>query len=283
MTHAEKAIRNEQMRKYIETHTTRETAEAFGMKEATVFKICKDEISKKPRVYHGGKFLKGRHQDTEKIIAIIEQRQTGVEYAGNYTGTDGTVDLRCTCCGNVFTRSWVTVRHKNIRCDACYEKSLREKEEARIAEKEARQAEEEAAREKARWNRAMENATQLTFKVCKECGNIFVPTSNTQVNCSPECTRRQQYNHKDRRLKGKQKDPGITLQKVFARDRGICYLCGGLCDWSDYQRRDGRKIAGNNYPSIDHVIPVAHNGTHTWGNVRLAHRLCNTVKSDSPI
>lgn len=279
MTHAEKAIRNEQMRKYIETHTTRETAEAFGMTESTVCTICKDEISRKPRVYHGGKFLKGRHQDTEKIIAIIEQRQTGVEYAGNYTGTDGTVDLRCTCCGNVFTRSWVTVRHKNIRCDACYGKSLREKEEARAAEKAARQAEEE----KARWNRAMENATQLTFKVCKECGNIFVPEGNVKTYCSDKCRKRALNNHKDRRLKGKEKDPSITLQKVFSRDGGICYLCGGRCDWSDYERKDGKKIAGNNYPSIDHVIPLAHNGTHTWDNVRLAHRWCNTMKSDSPL
>ena len=279
MTHAEKAIRNEQMRKYIETHTTRETAEAFGMNESTVFTICKDEISRKPRVYHGGKFLKGRHQDTEKIIAIIEQRQTGVEYAGNYTGTDGTVDLRCTCCGNVFTRSWVTVRHKKVRCDACYQEGLQEKAKARAEEKAAR----EEARENARFNRALEKAQQLTFRACAECGGIFVPTNKAQINCSPECTRKWLNGHKDRRLKGKEKDPGITLQKVFARDRGICYLCGGLCDWSDYQRRDGNKIAGDNYPSIDYVIPLAHDGTHTWGNVRLAHRWCNTKKSDIPL
>lgn len=34
------------------------------------------------------------------------------------------------------------------------------------------------------------------------------------------------------------------------------------------------------YPSIDHIIPVSHGGTHTWDNVELAHRYCNGVKSD---
>ena len=39
-------------------------------------------------------------------------------------------------------------------------------------------------------------------------------------------------------------------------------------------------ISGNNYPSIDHVIPVSKGGTHTWDNVKLAHRHCNTMKSN---
>ena len=285
MTHAEKAIRNEQMRKYIETHTTRETAEAFGMTESAVFTICKDEISKKPRVYHGGKFLKGRHQDTEKIIAIIEQRQTGVEYAGNYTGTDGTVDLRCTCCGNVFTRSWATVRHKNIRCDACYGKSLREKEEARAAEKAAKQAEEKAAREKARWDRALEKATQMRFGVCAACGGVFVQTSSKY--CSKECAKRTaNAKHKDRRIRKikEVRQTAIDLKRLAEQSRDVCALCGQLVDWEDYEMRGDAFIAGDNYPSIDHIMPLSKGGVHSWANVQLAHRRCNYMKRDiSPV
>ena len=39
-------------------------------------------------------------------------------------------------------------------------------------------------------------------------------------------------------------------------------------------------IAGNKYPSVDHMIPIAKGGTHTWDNVQLAHRYCNSIKSD---
>ena len=38
-------------------------------------------------------------------------------------------------------------------------------------------------------------------------------------------------------------------------------------------------IAGNMYPSIDHVIAVANGGTHEWSNVKLAHRICNSNKN----
>ena len=42
-------------------------------------------------------------------------------------------------------------------------------------------------------------------------------------------------------------------------------------------------MIGANYPSIDHIIPVSRGGLHSWDNVRLAHFLCNAVKSDSMI
>lgn len=32
-----------------------------------------------------------------------------------------------------------------------------------------------------------------------------------------------------------------------------------------------------------HVLPVVKGGTHTWDNVQLAHRGCNSSKDDNPI
>lgn len=58
------------------------------------------------------------------------------------------------------------------------------------------------------------------------------------------------------------------------------HLCGGLCDWEDYVVRDGVVICGDWYPSIDHVIPVSKGGLHSWENVKLAHRKCNTRKGN---
>lgn len=55
-----------------------------------------------------------------------------------------------------------------------------------------------------------------------------------------------------------------------------------MCDWNDFVMKGGTVITGDWYPSVDHVQPIAHGGTDTWDNVRLAHRRCNYLKSDSP-
>lgn len=282
MTHAEKAIRNEQMRKYKETHTVPETAEHFGVCEGTVTLICKGIAPQKPRVRHGGTPLKGRLQEEANLSAMIAKRQPGFEYAGNYTGTDGTADLRCKKCGCVITRSWVTVRQgKKIRCEACYEKEIRLKQEKARAEKEEARQQKAAA---IAWSRYEKSIKQQAFAICKECGALFVPVNGyNKTYCSDKCRRRANNNHKDRRLKGVSQDASITLRKVYEKAAGVCYLCGGMCDWDDIEtREDGTMVAGDRYPSIDHVNPISLGGTHTWDNVRLAHRWCNTVKSNIP-
>lgn len=73
-------------------------------------------------------------------------------------------------------------------------------------------------------------------------------------------------------------DNDITLQALFKRDKGVCQLCGKPCDWEDITEHEGTFIAGNNYPSIDHITPLSCGGEHSWGNVRLAHRHCNTLE-----
>lgn len=73
-------------------------------------------------------------------------------------------------------------------------------------------------------------------------------------------------------------DKGITVRALFDRNGGICELCGKPCDFSDRIYENGVFIAGKSYPSIDHIIPVSKGGSHTWDNVQLAHRSCNSVK-----
>lgn len=73
-------------------------------------------------------------------------------------------------------------------------------------------------------------------------------------------------------------DPSVTLKKLIERDGLRCALCGGLCDpddkgWSEY--------FGPTAPTIDHIIPMSKGGGHTWGNVQVAHAICNCCKGDS--
>ena len=75
-------------------------------------------------------------------------------------------------------------------------------------------------------------------------------------------------------------DKKINLQAVFDCAGGRCRICGRMCDFDDYVIRDGDKIVGDNYPSIDHIKPLSKGGLHTWENVQLAHKKCNSEKSD---
>jgi 5-methylcytosine-specific restriction endonuclease McrA len=54
----------------------------------------------------------------------------------------------------------------------------------------------------------------------------------------------------------------LNRRAVFARDGGRCQYCGGVAE------------------SIDHVVPRAKGGAHTWENVVAACRACNTAKRD---
>ncbi|WP_238346266.1 HNH endonuclease [Luteimonas saliphila] len=64
---------------------------------------------------------------------------------------------------------------------------------------------------------------------------------------------------------------------VFERDKWACHLCG---------RKTPARLRGScdpRAPEIDHVLPLAAGGTHTWGNVKCACRECNGRKSDRPL
>ena len=37
---------------------------------------------------------------------------------------------------------------------------------------------------------------------------------------------------------------------------------------------------GPTYPTLDHIIPLAKGGTHTWNNVQCACAMCNSEKRD---
>lgn len=71
-------------------------------------------------------------------------------------------------------------------------------------------------------------------------------------------------------------DPDITLERIIERDKGICGICGKPVDMADIR---GNTI-GRYYPTIDHIKPMSKGGGHVWGNVRLAHMICNSRKGD---
>ena len=74
-------------------------------------------------------------------------------------------------------------------------------------------------------------------------------------------------------------DSGITIDALIRRDGCACYLCGKNTTFTD--RRWGN--FGPDYPTIDHVIPLAAGGLHSWDNVKLACGACNVTKREKVV
>lgn len=125
----------------------------------------------------------------------------------------------------------------------------------------------------------------LITKACVVCGKEFKTYKSRQVTCSTECScARQEFRHNHRntsfgarcRHYGVQFDATVRADLVIKRDNCVCQICGKKCDPDD--KRWGN--FGPDYPTIDHILPLAKGGTHTWDNVQCACGMCNTKKGD---
>lgn len=205
----------------------------------------------------------------------------GLEYAGGFVNIDDFVTVRCPKCGTTFRKSMVTIRHRrNIICPGC-----REAEAARTRQKaEAEQRARDINAARKRFGRQVIKGRQLNMAECRNCGRLFVRT-RSEVYCSELCAKRAANTvGKDKRVKkirGAMVDRNITIERLYNDAGGVCALCGEACDWMDFEvRPDGTMVAGNRYPSIDHIVPLSRGGRHAWDNVQLAHRICNTLKGN---
>lgn len=279
-----KEKRNQEMREYkAQGKTMRDVAEHFGMNEKYVNVICKGIAPQKPKSRKGIESpLKGV-VDEDNAIRMIAERLPNIEYAGGFTGCDGRVNLRCKRCGAVFNRSMISVRKKQTSCPECRKKKsevlARQKAEekaARELEREKRRIQAEARRVERKLNQ--ERKKKESLHPCAVCGKI---TARPKY-CSDDCLHhamnaRHEYKRRIK-IKSAYVDKGISVKSLFKRDKGVCHICGKECSLEDYIIRDGTFIAGDWYPSVDHVVALSKGGLHSWANVKLAHRLCNTIK-----
>lgn len=283
MTREERKKRREDIVEYRKAgHYIRECCEHFGVNESYVHMACrgisypwvKDTETMRQAALEQGK---NRIPSVENAIRIINERAPQFEYAGNYTGVDGYVDLKCRTCGTIARKSFVGVRHGNTCCQECKKRYT----EQNAIEKAKQNAIEKIEQQKEKVKRQNRKTIQLSLSVCEFCGSVFVPKRKGLKYCSDDCARKR-WDNKDKRIniiKRITVDSDITLPKLYNRDNGVCAICGKKCDWNDCEvRSDGTFIAFNYYPSIDHKIPISKGGLHSWNNVQLAHRICNSRK-----
>lgn len=240
-----------------------------------------------------------KREAERRLVEILDKK--GFDYIGGYTCKDGHVDFRCRQCGTVYNRSCDQIRRGNITCSVCRKQETaqrtkqnklaksavaRERKERRIAELEQKE------------EQKREQRLDEVF-VCKECGKEYTPRQYMESMglryysnpgyCSHECKKKNENRRghkaksKDTHRKRAQRygvayDGSITLQRLIKRDGLKCCICGGECDLNDHEWAEN---FGPTYPTIDHIIPMAQGGSHTWDNVQIAHAICNSKKGKS--
>ena len=267
-----------EMREYkAQGHTIAETNQHFGVTNAA--EICKGIAPQKADYAKASKTLKeyNERERNNRIERLKEKLDDAFEYVGGYDGSDGYVTIRCKQCGTEFERSAQAIRKRQVKnCPCCRQRDAerreREKEERRIM----REAQEEIRRHE-RERKELERVESIRQVDCVVCGKRFETRKPNKLCCSQECSRKYANRYHDKRIaKEKRVDFGINALSLFKRDNGVCWICGGKCDLNDYTTRNGAFIAGDWYPSVDHIIAICDGGEDSWENVKLAHRICNT-------
>ena len=241
----------------------------------------------------------------EKAEKRIESAlfNAGFQYVDGYTGKNSIITIRCWRCLETFTRyadrRFVSrVEDNGMECPCCAEiKKARQEERTKRKKYFAEQ------KRKKREQQKQERLNQVS--TCKECGKKFTLAEYREkeqtehcgltVYCSSECRKkaerknRRKYNvthgkHKLRSIKyGVEFDKTVNLDDMLIRYGTKCALCGGECNINDYKIVNGARIYGDDYPSIDHIKPMSKGGSHTWDNVQVAHRGCNTRKGTNEV
>lgn len=297
---------------YTDGHSVKETAECFGITKGQV-----NNLAKKRRLTNGKEFREARceyrlRETKANLINILSEK--GFEYIDGFEGKASRIRFKCRECGTEMERTYSHIRNQNAICKTCDKIKNEQKKEEREKEREARKKQEAELRaiqrelekrfnqQKSSYDNIREAELNATG-ICNVCGKPYVVRDYVQSMglkyarnvgvCSSECNRKQirkrererrkrvgkKDNHRKRaREYGCEYDPSITLKRLIKRDGLQCKICGNDCKLDDHS---WSKYAGPLYPSIDHIIPMAKGGGHTWNNVQVAHMICNSKKSDS--
>lgn len=116
--------------------------------------------------------------------------------------------------------------------------------------------------------RAMERHRRATAKPrrrCPHCGNDLISKLRADaVYCSARCNSAAHQQTRKASAKTGARERRIDRASVIERDGGVCHICGAQPEGADL--------------TIDHVVPLAKGGTHTYENLAVACLSCNCRK-----
>ena len=291
---------------YVAGHTVAETAEKFVVSKARINGSVKTRGLTNGRQWGEISDEQRERQRYEAEQRLIERLDVlGFDYLGGYTNKTGNVALKCRACGDTFERTADFAMRGNLICKKCeHEKAQIRQVQQRIlrkAEAERKRAEREAARvAKSLKPSAYQLSRMLLLDdahICKVCGKEYTLREYMESTgsryyrdsgyCSAECRdahtkernkisrKGRRDSHRHRAVKfGCTYDSSVTLPKLIKRKGLRCAICGEMCDPNDHTWG----YTGPQSPSIDHIIPMSKGGGHVWGNVQVAHIICNSEK-----
>ena len=208
------------------------------------------------------------------FIETMKLTQPQFEYISGFIDNSTPVLIKCKICNKTQYRTPDRLLRKNKRtfCSNCEKMATKEKNEqiSKIKKMIREQNKYMATKSKEKDKQINDIFIKLKQKtqyirVCKKCNKEYIEHTKS-IYCS-KCRKELHHKHSNK-----------SLHKLYKRDKGICYICGNKCDYEDYTYRGNTFIAGNYYPSIDHIIPISKGGTDEWNNLKLAHFKCNWVK-----
>lgn len=133
--------------------------------------------------------------------------------------------------------------------------------------------------DKERYQAVLDGYEPVTFK-CAECGRTKTTEygDKSRIYCGLVClkraARRASKQARRARRSASMVEP-VSAFKVFARDGWRCHLCGV---------RTLKRLRGttdDRAPELDHIVPLAKGGEHSYRNTACACRRCNIEKSDA--
>jgi 5-methylcytosine-specific restriction endonuclease McrA len=123
---------------------------------------------------------------------------------------------------------------------------------------------------------------KIKIIICLDCNVLLVARSANRLRCThcaylKQIERSNQREH-EIRIPHRQAGDKITRKELHAKDGGRCYICHRLTVLHNKGKKRNKRLA-----TIDHVIPVAHGGSHTWANVRNCCWECNIRKGSKEL
>lgn len=222
-----------------------------------------------------------RISEGEAAKRIKEKSGGLLDYVSGYTVKEKPVRVRCLLCGGEFERTYHNITTKgSVTCPHCVKRARNKRKEQRT-EEQRRAREDRKEKTKRRHEEEAEHKREARRHPCLVCGEMTYNPKYCCFKCQSKANNSAKENRRRAKLDAAMVDKDITLESLFRRDNGVCSLCGRKCNYEDYVVRDGAFIAGDWYPSIDHVRPLSKGGVHSWDNVQLAHRRCNYLKGDT--
>lgn len=275
-------------REYLAGASTYALGEKYGVCRQTITKWMKKRGHVRGKGYmpKQSKHPSGSHKghETQRIRAIEKVREKALNDSGGTIELkewhdQNNIEFKCLKCGNEFIRC----RSKHpIVCPECKQREYEKQRQQRIEDQKRREAERLAEYKKE--------------KKCIRCGDVFHSEYKEAKYCSVQCRRNAYKARRDARLKqsgryigrdsshrkrakkfGVPYDSSITWRSLSKKlGHCNCEICGKPCDPNDNRYGD----IGPLYPSVDCIIPMAKGGGYVYGNVQLAHHMCNSYLRD---